>query len=143
MEHLEISVSEFLNFYKTQNGEYYMCQVICKMLKTKGVYLTRRYRFDGMAAISTIMSRELHRLIPEHILARVPPVSGIQNWFRESSKFQREIYYFNAIRSMRNLRIKVLEEILQKDPNAVIRIPMTAVRNSSHEVAKTIQATGA
>lgn len=133
MEHLEISVKWLLNEYQQDSGAYFLCRLINSRLCGRGIYMTGRYRFDDDCAISTVIAQNCHRLLPEHIRARCPSRSSIEKWFYQDSEIFNDIFgeIRNNNKKLRNLRIIVLKTILEKHPNAVFKIPMTAILKSS------------
>ncbi len=91
----------------------FICIMLQNILEQKDHHLITRYRIGtgGYSQLSTIVARQMRQMIPDHIRSRVPSVSFLGEWLLDSSRFSRAFYG-------KKLRVKVLEEILNRNPEA-------------------------
>lgn len=97
--------------------ENYICVTLQNILERNDHRLIRRYRIGpgGYSQISTIVARQMRQMLPDHIRSRVPPATYLGKWFLNSSRFRRALYG-------KDLRVKVLEEILARNPDTCFNL---------------------
>ncbi len=116
---IQVKVADVLVAIKKNERPHqnFICVMLQNILEQKDHHLIRRYRIGtgGYSQISTIVARQIRQMIPDHIRSRVPSASFLDEWFLDSSRFRRAFYG-------KMLRVKVLEEIMNRNPEACFNL---------------------
>lgn len=112
---IQVKVADVLVAIKKNERPHqnFICIILQNILEQNNHRLIGRYRIggNGYSQLSTIVARQMRQMIPDHIRSRVPSASFLDDWILDSSRFRRAFYG-------KMLRVKVLEEILNRNPEA-------------------------